>query len=261
MCYPKDYFSSSSTALFTAEQDGAFFNLLMRSWNSDPPCTLPDDHAVLAQLSKLGDRWSTAGAPVLARFDSLDGLLRNRKLYEVYLEMESQYRRRSKAAKDREKRRKSSGAQSDHAVGTLWHAVPQSDHAVVLPSSSSSPSSSSYSKEELCEWFDAAFWPAYPRKTAKDIARRAIERLAPGAALRGAILTAVQRHRESDQWQRGFIPHASTWLNQKRWQDELPGAAGGQPGSGRKAGARVVIGSTEIKPIDGFTPIRAGRGD
>ena len=30
----------------------------------------------------------------------------------------------------------------------------------------------------------------------------------------------LQRAMKDRQWKDGFIPHASTWLNQRRWEDD-----------------------------------------
>lgn len=70
------------------------------------------------------------------------------------------------------------------------------------------------------ETFDL-FWSAYPRKTAKAVALRAFVKAIQKAPLQ-AMLDAVAAQKQSDQWRRGVIPHAATWLNQERWNDELP---------------------------------------
>ena len=39
------------------------------------------------------------------------------------------------------------------------------------------------------------------------------------------IMTSIAASKESDQWQREagrYIPNPSTWINQGRWDDELP---------------------------------------
>jgi hypothetical protein len=67
------------------------------------------------------------------------------------------------------------------------------------------------------------FWKLYPRKDSKVPAQKAYEKLNPSAELQQQILDAVQRFKGCDQWVREggkFIPFASTWLNQKRWEDE-----------------------------------------
>lgn len=73
------------------------------------------------------------------------------------------------------------------------------------------------------ERFDR-FWTAYPRKTAKQDAMKAFARLNPDDALLDTILTALEKHKKSDQWTRDggqYIPHPATWLIGKRWTDEM----------------------------------------
>src|SRR3990167_10204389 len=63
------------------------------------------------------------------------------------------------------------------------------------------------------------FWQAYPRKVAKELARK---KLPIGNEL-GKILQALEAQKKSKQWQDSqFIPHPATWLGQRRWEDELP---------------------------------------
>lgn len=66
------------------------------------------------------------------------------------------------------------------------------------------------------------FWDAYPRHTAKVVARRAFHRHVVHGTLpsQQVLFDAIARDKQSEQWQRGVIPHASTWLNQERWTDE-----------------------------------------
>ena len=67
------------------------------------------------------------------------------------------------------------------------------------------------------------FWSAYPRHTAKSVAFASFERIEGHKELLPQMLEAVEREKKSKQWQRDngeFIPIASTWLNQRRWEDE-----------------------------------------
>ena len=70
------------------------------------------------------------------------------------------------------------------------------------------------------------FWDAYPRKTAKQNARKAFEKLKLTAddprlnAMRFGLAKAM-KSREWLQDAGQFIPHAATWLNGERWNDEL----------------------------------------
>ena len=73
------------------------------------------------------------------------------------------------------------------------------------------------------ELFDR-FWTAYPRKVAKPDARKKFEKLNPDEELLQTMLTAIEKQKRSDQWTRDngqYIPHPSTWLNQRRWEDEV----------------------------------------
>lgn len=63
------------------------------------------------------------------------------------------------------------------------------------------------------------FWIVYPLKKAKEAARRAFPRALRTTTM-PTILHAIERQQDWDQWRRGFIPNASTWLNQARWNDE-----------------------------------------
>ena len=74
--------------------------------------------------------------------------------------------------------------------------------------------------------FDA-FWEAYPKKTGKEAAKKAFAR---AKADIGTMLSALEVQKQSEQWTKNngqFIPNPTTWLNQGRWEDELPKPSGG----------------------------------
>ncbi len=65
------------------------------------------------------------------------------------------------------------------------------------------------------------FWNIYPRKDAKSTARKVFEKLKPDETLLNTIVKAVEAQKKCSQWQDSkYIPYASTWLNQRRWEDE-----------------------------------------
>ena len=69
------------------------------------------------------------------------------------------------------------------------------------------------------------FWEAYPRHESKQAARKAFDKIKPDDQLFAKMLEAIAAWKESEQWQEDggrFVPHPSTWLNQKRWEDEMP---------------------------------------
>lgn len=67
-----------------------------------------------------------------------------------------------------------------------------------------------------------AFWDAYPRHEGKQKARTAFEKVEEPIE---TLLDAIAQHKRSAQWVKDggqFIPHPATWLNGKRWEDQLP---------------------------------------
>lgn len=72
------------------------------------------------------------------------------------------------------------------------------------------------------------FWTTYPRKVGKGAALKAWERLHPTNGQCEAIVAAVRVQCRCEQWTKNngqFIPHPATWLNQRRFEDEVPAAA------------------------------------
>jgi uncharacterized protein YdaU (DUF1376 family) len=62
------------------------------------------------------------------------------------------------------------------------------------------------------------FWKSYPRHEAKSAAMKAFKKVKVDINI---LLKAVAQQKTSKQWQENIIPHASTWLNQSRWEDEI----------------------------------------
>ena len=66
------------------------------------------------------------------------------------------------------------------------------------------------------------FWSQYPKKVGKLTAKRSWEKLSLDNQQKA--LEAIVEHRKywvakGTDWE--FIPHASTWINQERFEDEL----------------------------------------
>jgi len=74
---------------------------------------------------------------------------------------------------------------------------------------------------ERKKWFDC-FWLQYPAKTNKQAAVKAWLKLKIDESLYQQIMVAVAKQKNWQQWQEGYIPHGSTWLNGKRWEDVEP---------------------------------------
>ena len=72
--------------------------------------------------------------------------------------------------------------------------------------------------------FDS-FWDIYPKKRARKAAEKAWKKLKPDELLYRTIVDSLAKWKQTDEWQKAdgqYIPYASTWLNGRRWEDEIP---------------------------------------
>lgn len=70
----------------------------------------------------------------------------------------------------------------------------------------------------------AAFWSLYPRKVARPKAAQSFGKLTE--AEQRAAIEAIPKFAASWKWRTepDYIPHPTTWLNQRRWEDDPPPA-------------------------------------
>ncbi len=77
-------------------------------------------------------------------------------------------------------------------------------------------------RPEYSELFEA-FWREYPNKKKKHNAYQSWKKYKCGNGLYDEIMSALKKQKNSDEWARDggkYIPHGSTWVNGKMWQDE-----------------------------------------
>lgn len=75
------------------------------------------------------------------------------------------------------------------------------------------------------------FWKLYPRKKDRAKALRAWDKLKADRKLMQTMSAALKAQMATEEWQRDngrAIPYPSTWLNNRRWEDELE-EPGGPP--------------------------------
>lgn len=81
------------------------------------------------------------------------------------------------------------------------------------------------------------FWKIYPRKVSKADAKKAWAKIKVGAELFDLMAKSLAAWTVSTDWTKDggqYIPHASTWLNGKRWEDELPQPIGAKQSASRR---------------------------
>ena len=75
------------------------------------------------------------------------------------------------------------------------------------------------------------FWERYPKKLAKRDAEKAFAKINPDEKLFNLILEKLELYKQSEAWQKDggqFIPYPATWLNGRRWEDEITPAIQGK---------------------------------
>ncbi len=76
---------------------------------------------------------------------------------------------------------------------------------------------------ELQESF-SLFWSAYPKHESKITAEKAWLKISPQNGLVETICSAIEKFKSSPNWKKDngqYIPMPATWLNQRRWEDEI----------------------------------------
>lgn len=88
------------------------------------------------------------------------------------------------------------------------------------------------------------FWSAYPKKKAKEAAKKAWVKLKPDETLGKVIIQAVTESAKTKDWikENGkYIPYPATYLNGKRWEDERNDTNGQNTGNPRKVQYGTVL--------------------
>jgi hypothetical protein len=68
------------------------------------------------------------------------------------------------------------------------------------------------------------FWTSYPKKVGKPKVEQKFNKLNPNEELFTTMMQALEAQKKSAQWQKEngqYIPNPETWINQRRWEDEL----------------------------------------
>lgn len=74
----------------------------------------------------------------------------------------------------------------------------------------------------------ATFWKLYPNKKGKAAAEKAWAKLRVTGAMSDLMMTALSKQVVTPDWTKEngrFVPHPATWLNGKRWEDEIAEAS------------------------------------
>lgn len=78
-------------------------------------------------------------------------------------------------------------------------------------------------KKEIWEEQFEEFYKKYPKKVKKQDVKKWFKKNKPSSELFSSMINSLEQFRGSKDWlkEKGqYIPYPSTWLNQKRWEDE-----------------------------------------
>lgn len=113
-----------------------------------------------------------------------------------------------------------------------WHIVNYSKYAAIRSAEERREYKAAYYREKVAPTLKAtkpsdefnAFYTAYPKKVAKQAAAKAWNKLDPTPEQQAQILSAIVQQKASDQWRKDggkFIPNPASWLNGRRWEDDV----------------------------------------
>lgn len=203
--YVGDYLAD--TTHLTCTEHGAYSLLLMTMWRAGG--TLPNDPAKLARFARCTPaQWARMADTIMSFFDITGPEITQGRLAREMT--------KHTIAVKRQRELSSNGGKAK-ALKTKELAVPHGTVSECQPEPEPEPKIRTEPNGSVSTDF-ATFWAAYPRKIAKAEARKAFSKAAKKAPV-AEMLGGLERAKAG--WvDANFIPHAATWLNGERWQDE-----------------------------------------
>lgn len=237
------FLKSEDVEMMTAGEVGQFVLLMCHAWLGGKAASLPNNPTLLAKYARC-ERVSDA---VMREWKiGPDGRLYNETLSEEWDAAvgRSVHGMRGAAARWN-KAQSGSNAQGDapampeHSPSNAGADEPllvnpiqtkpnQSRTLSSEPNGSDEPVSKPTSRKEPSPDGFNDFWNLYPRKQAKKKAQDAWRKIKADEL--PAILNGLRTAMQTEQWQKDggrFIPLPATWLNGRRWEDEVTPAKQG----------------------------------
>ncbi len=202
--YPNDW--SRDLEEHPLEVEGAWIRICCKLWWSDTRGELTRTYDQWGRILRVDTDHATRILTYLGQYhicdisvtDNAEVTVRSRRMYNEDKE------RRQAAERQRRKRER------------------EVSHDEVTDASSSSSSYFNKKTISLNGSFDV-FYQTYPRHTGRKSAEKAWLKLMPDESLRQTMLKAIAVQKDT-LW-RGldirYIPHPATWLNGRRWEDEV----------------------------------------
>ena len=181
----------------------AYLKLLWMYYDTELP--LPADAKLLA--FKIGSNPDTVQL-LLDAFFVLDGNVYRQKRCDAEL---LEYKNKGQKA------RESANARWNNTNAMRTHS--DSNTEAMKIDANHKPITNNQINKEYIDRFDE-FWKHYPRKVSKPNALKAWLKVKPDDELTKTIISAISKQNLSAKEEQ-FIPHPASWLNGKRWEDEV----------------------------------------
>ncbi len=210
----------SGTMHMDAAETGAYVMLLIAHYQAGPQ-GLPNDDKKLSRIARCSPKQWEKIRPVLEeKFTISDDFWIQKRVVDVLQKVED----KSSVGKANALKRWN----GDYATALRRQCDGNANHKPIT-----NIKEKNTKKEKFEDEFENEFWPVTVKKVGKDAALRAYAK-ARGRASKDEILIPWramnplwQAKRGTSDWK--FVPHPSTWLNEGRWQDEVPGSPSSQP--------------------------------
>jgi len=226
-----DRFRTDPVVVAMSPLSRAFYCLLLtRLWDCEEPGVVPDDDRVLKGMCEAGEHWPAIRDDIRFAFDAKSrpgflvqhGTVKTHRFQVEWLDKQAELGRRGAEKRWAPHRHPMAPPKAQIAVlgsgfleeskNTLGHSASPPD-PVGLVSSEETP-------KEWAEGFEH-FWLIYPRKVSKAAAKASYMKLKPRTQATYDTLLAGLRVwlKEWEGRDMDKVPHASTWLNQRRFLD------------------------------------------
>lgn len=243
---------SDTWALAAPNQRPWLLMLWMVAWQQTPCGSLPNSDELIAARIGMETREFQQNRKILLRGwkPAGDGRLYHPVIVEKVLGMlEWKVAQKQRKADYRARMKVKSVPQLSHGTdtGQTRESGGSDDTGTGTGTKRSKPSCSPSASESADDGF-ANFWKSYPRKVAKTEALKAWRKIKPAGQVQVLLMAGLEKQKVSVDWSKDggqFIPYPASWLNARRWEDEIAAPPSATP-------------ATEQKPKAGDTRARHG---
>ncbi|MGO1160425.1 YdaU family protein [Brucella sp. C7-11G] len=207
--YVSDYLGD--TMHLTTEQHGAYLLLLMTMWRQGG--SLPNDPSKLARIARVTPRrWHLIAVEVMEFFDANGDQITQKRLVQEYQKAVSISEKRSVSGK---RGAQAKSLKNNDEAPAIANQVPKHSQKPE-PYITTNVVIKETRERDFASEFENEFWPIYPNKVGKPVARAAFLKARSKTDLE-TIMAGLRAYISKTDDRAWCNP--STWLNQERWGD------------------------------------------